>query len=155
MRSGRARSILTLLLAFALFTPTFWIIDAMQEASASAASGSVKSTLRFDESRSEQETLVEPTLRFDESRSEQQIVLDDGSDDAGVAGSDADDAGEPISASPVVKHLSSLASPPGARAMVELRLPPLMSVDRVRLSRLLLPEQPLMRVATPPPLLPA
>lgn len=138
MRSGRARSILTLLLAFALFTPTFWIIDAMQGNSSSAASSSGESTLRFDESRSEQE-----------------IVLDDGSDEAEDTGSDADDVGDPISASPVVKHLSSLASPPGARAMVELRLPPLMSIDRVRLSRLLLPEQPLMRVATPPPLLPA
>lgn len=138
MRSGRARSLLTLLLAFALFVPTFWVIDAMQGEAASpdASAGEV-------------------TLRFDESRTQQEIVFDEGAEDVSISAppGHAEDSGSRSHGSQVITHVPSVAASAVLWPMTEFRLPPLLTVERLRLSRLLLPEQPSLRVATPPPLL--
>ena len=126
--------LLTLLTVLALSMPTFWMIDVLQArhgADTPATSHSSQQTLRFDESRSEQETL--------------DVVTDDnteGNADRGAQGADNDHY-----AQTVVSHA------PAAVIQESLIPAPALSVlERQRISRLLIPLSPVEEVPTSPPL---
>lgn len=134
-RAGRALTrALTLLTVFALSMPLFWMIDIMQaqrSAHAPHDSHSTQQTLRFDESRSEHDKL--------EVTSDEQTP-----DDTGLGMRNAD--GE--------QHAPILLSHAPAAVIREAFLlsPALTARERQRISRLLIPLDPVQEVPTTPPL---
>lgn len=134
-RAPRALArLLTLLTVLALSMPTFWMIDALQAKQAASVPQSPHSsqqTLRFDESRSEQESL--------------DVVTDDNTEgDADRGGQGADNE----------QHLQSAVSHAPAAVIREslIPAPALSTLERERISRLLIPLSPVKEVPTSPPL---
>ncbi|MDI6021945.1 hypothetical protein QBL02_00130 [Leucobacter sp. UT-8R-CII-1-4] len=129
--------LLTLLTVLTLSMPTFWMIDVMQaaqNANSPQTSHSSQQTLRFDESRSEQETL--------------EVVSDDkpeGSPGLDAQGSDTEG----------LVH-AALTHPTAAVVRESfIPAPALSGLERQRISRLLLPLSPVKEVPTSPPLVAA
>lgn len=135
MRSRSSLIPLVLLVAFALFMPSFWMIDIMQAQGALRDPDPTELTLRFDESRSKQETLDDADV--DE-------VL------ATAAFAPGDEVDEPDG---VVSAFAPAFGQGSAMAAHEIRLPALSGGDRLRLSRCVLPPAPFLEVPTTPPLI--
>lgn len=129
--------LLTLLTVLTLSMPTFWMIDIMQatqSAHSPQTSHSSQQTLRFDESRSEQETL--------------EVVSGDEAE--GSPGLDAQTSD--------TEGLSHAALTHQSAAVVHeslIQAPGLSALERQRISRLLIPLSPVKEVPTTPPLVAA
>lgn len=129
--------LLTLLTVLTLAMPTFWMIDIMQavhSAHAPQTSHSSQQTLRFDESRSEHETL--------------DVVSDDEAE--GSPGLDAQG-----SETEGLAHVAPAHHSPADVRESFVPAPTLSALERHRISRLLLPLSPVKEVPTSPPLVAA
>lgn len=144
MRTSQiVRALRTALLAvtvLALSMPMFWMIDAMQagQIEAQAQQSPHTHTLRFDESRSEQEVL--------------EVVTEDpqSADGCGsiAASGHADTA-------LTAQHVARVSTPVSECQLAMITPPALSTQQRMRIERLLLPIPPVHEVPTSPPLVAA
>lgn len=137
MRARALQLPLVLLVAFAVFMPAFWMIDIMQAQGALRDPDPTELTLRFDESRSKQESLDDADI---------DTVL------ATAAFAPVDEVDEPDA---VVALVAPMWAPGSAIVAPEIRMPALTSEELRRLTRCVLPPEPFREVPTTPPLIAA
>lgn len=137
MRARSLRLPLLLLVVFALFMPSFWMIDIMQAQGALRDPDPTQLTLRFDESRSKHETVEDVDV---ESILEQAALAP------------VDEVDEPDG---VMSVFAPAFGPGSAMAALEVRLPALTAGELHRITRCVLPPDPFREVPTTPPLIAA
>lgn len=137
MRARSLRAPLLLLIIFSLFMPSFWMIDIMQAQGALRDPDPTQLTLRFDESRSKQETLEDADV---------DALLEQ------AAFAPVDEIDEPDG---VMTVLAPAFGPGSAIAALEVRLPALTAGELHRITRCVLPPDPFREVPTTPPLIAA
>ncbi|MBC9954278.1 hypothetical protein ICM05_06405 [Leucobacter sp. cx-42] len=164
MSKRAPHKLVTVLLAFLLFTPTFWVIDILESVSAGPNAGATTQTLRFDESRTEKESLEKSAATRvgepdDTDADDANAVRSDDKafsglceDDLGFIAPQADTA---VAASGMGAQAHSNDHGPVHWTTPEVRLPSLTPGERVQLGRLLMPAQPVAEVPTTPPLIAA
>ncbi len=133
------RILLTMLVAFALSMPLFWMIDALQSHQVTASTEFAPNTLRFDESRSEQDTLS----RVTEGVQAHQIRHCTAEESPLIA------------ASTYLLTATGTHAPQAVLRSSCIPPPALQRHERQQLSRLLMPLSPHREVPTTPPLVAA
>lgn len=154
------RKLITVLLAFFLFTPTFWVIDILESVAPVPTPGATSETLRFDESRTEKESLEKSALSFTGVPDDEADALDlTGKVFSGLSEEDlgfiAPQADTAVAATAVSAQAHTHDAVPMQWMTPEVRLPQLTPGERVRLGRVLIPAQPVGDVPTTPPLIAA
>jgi len=131
------KTALLALTVLALSMPMFWMIDAMQ-------AGQLESQA--------QQSPHSHTLRFDESRSEQEVLKVLAEDQQGADGPDTSAGGDRVDASFTAQHTARVPSPVREWQLAMIAPPTLSTQQRIRIERLLLPIPPVHEVPTSPPL---
>lgn len=163
MSKRAPHKLVTVMLAFFLFTPTFWVIDILESVAAAPSSGATTQTLRFDESRTQKESLEKSAASLVGEPDDADDAPDaEPADDKAFSGLTEDDLGfiapqadTAVAASGIGAQAHSNDHGPVHWTTPEVRLPYLTPGERVQLGRLLMPAQPVAEVPTTPPLIAA